>query len=224
MQHDHDHLSAPRISLLAPTTNHHDLASFLEHSRNIDSKTGTTVYRGTHYEYTVIEFLRTYNFTLRRTGRSNDLGIDLLGQWQLPSDPQELRVLVQCKASKPRPAMVRELEGAYVGAPAGWRGADVMALLITRDPATLGVRNALQRSRLPMGFAQITENGAMRQFMWNHAAQEARLTGMSVTNEYRRGSSPSSSDSSDSGVESAVSLQWMGKRWNDSENVSQTSI
>jgi hypothetical protein len=112
--------------------------------------------------------------------------------------------------------MIRELEGAYVGAPAGWRGVDVMALLITRDPATLGVRNALQRSRLPMGFAQITEEGTLRQFMWNHVAQEARLTGMSVTSEYRRALQSASSGSGDGSVESAISLQWMGKQWDSS--------
>jgi hypothetical protein len=215
---------APRISLLAPTTNHHDLASFLEHSRNINSNPDTAVYRGTHYEYTVIEFLKTYNFALQRTGRSNDLGIDLLGHWHLPKDPQELRVLVQCKASKPRPSMIRELEGAYVGAPSGWRGADVMALLIARDPATLGTRNALQRSRLPMGFAQITESGVLRQFMWNHVAQEARLTGMSVTSEYRETEDRSSQSVSKSNVENAISLQWMGKQWSASTNDSRPVV
>ncbi|KAM3423907.1 hypothetical protein BST61_g1302 [Cercospora zeina] len=118
---------------------------------------------------------------------------DLLGQWSLPQDvsvtgistgSRVLKVLIQCKLSTAQPCNVRELEGAYVGAPAGWRGDGVMAFLVSSKPATAGVRAALQRSRLPMGFLQITEQGHVRQFIWNNIAQEARLVGMSATNAY----------------------------------------
>ncbi|KAF1823641.1 uncharacterized protein K489DRAFT_394181 [Dissoconium aciculare CBS 342.82] len=175
---------APRVALLQSSLNHHDLASFLEHASRTKLKTTTSVYKGTHYEYTAAEALKTYNFDLRRIGRSNDLGIDLLGIWRLPQEPRELKVLIQCKMSKPSPSMVRELEGAYVGAPAGWRGNDVMGMLISVHPTTAGVRESMQRSRLPLCFAQITATGEVLQFLWNSAAKETRLTGMSATTIY----------------------------------------
>lgn len=206
-----------RQSLLAPPQKHHDLASFLEYAERANLKKGTTVYKGHHYEYTVVEALKRYNFTLQKMGRQNDLGIDLLGTWHLPAEPHELRIIISCKASKPKPCFVRELEGAYVGAPAGWRGQDVMALLVTRDPATPGVRDALQRSRLPMGFAQITELGYMQQLMWNHAAQESRLTGMSVTNTYRKPEGEPLTSSVGGRLPGAISLLWMGKQWSSKE-------
>lgn len=216
-----------RQSLLVRPQKHHDLASFLEYAARNKLKKGTSVYRGNHYEYTAAETLKRYNFTLQKTGRSNDLGIDLVGTWHLPTEPHELRVLIQCKCSKPKPSFVRELEGAYVGAPAGWKGDDVMALLVTRDPATQGVRNALQRSRLPMGFAQISELGHMQQLMWNHAAQESRLTGMTVTNLYKKSAGGLVSSSADSGrLPGSISLLWMGKQWASSppiENIDRLS-
>lgn len=212
----------PPLRKLPPK--HHDLASFLEYAAKANLESGTSVYRGHHYEYTVVETLKRYDFTLQKLGRTNDLGIDLLGTWNLPMDPRELRVLIQCKASQPRPSFVRELAGAYAGAPAGWNGEDVMALLIAREPATPGVREALQRSQLPMGFAQITELGVMKQFMWNHAAQETRLTGVSVTNTYPNAAGGlKTSSTSGERLPGAISLLWMGKKWSGA-NTSLSSI
>jgi hypothetical protein len=175
------------VALLANPSKHHDLESFVAYSNSRNASTSSTVYRGTFYEYTVRAALESYRFTLRRTGKANDLGIDLLGRWSLPHQPQELKVLVQCKLSATLPCNVRELEGAYVGAPAGWSEDGVMAFLVSARPASQGVRSALQRSRLPMGFLQITEEGSVLQFIWNAVAQEARLTGMSTTNAYGTG-------------------------------------
>ncbi|KAL9533613.1 hypothetical protein SMMN14_02304 [Sphaerulina musiva] len=177
-------IKVPRVSLRSNSPKHHDLESFVAYSTSRNVSTSSTVYRGTFYEYTVRAALESYHFNLHRTGKSNDLGIDLLGQWSLPQQPQELKVIVQCKLSVAQPCNVRELEGAYVGAPAGWNGDGIMALLISARPATLGVRSALQRSRLPMGFLQITEEGSVQQFIWNAVAQEARLMGMSTTKAY----------------------------------------
>ncbi|CZT19917.1 uncharacterized protein RCC_05774 [Ramularia collo-cygni] len=195
--------------------NHHDLKSFLEYAGRAELNKDTSVYRGTLYEYVVAEALQQrYNFSLRRMGRSNDLGIDLIGAWTLPEEPCELRVLIQCKASKPRPSYVRELEGAYAGAPPGWKGADVMLMLITRDPATPGVIAGLYRSRAPLGFAQITEEGEVLQFIWNKVAQESRLTGMSVTNMYKAPAGdliPPAHDRNGR-LTGAISLNWMGAR------------
>lgn len=203
-----------RPSLLVPPQKHHDLASFIDYAAKVKLKPSSTVYRGHHYEYTVVETLKRYSFALQKMGRANDLGIDLLGTWNLPMEPCELRVLIQCKASRPRPSMVRELEGAYAGAPAGWKGDDVMALLITREPATPGVRDALERSRLPMGFAQVSELGHMQQFIWNTAAQVSRLTGMTVTNMYDPAAGgPISPTINDGRLPGAISLLWDGKKW-----------
>lgn len=204
----------PRVALMSLSQNHHNLSSFLEYVSRTGLKTTTSVYKGTHYEYTVAEALKGYNFALQRIGRANDLGIDLLGIWQLPQEPRELKVLIQCKITKASPSMVRELEGAYVGAPAGWRGADVMGMLVSTYPATAGVRESLQRSRLPLCFAQVTVSGEVLQFLWNSAAKEARLTGMSATTTYKTTtvSKPGQKKSSPS-AQGVVSLLWLGKPW-----------
>ncbi|TVY34146.1 Uncharacterized protein LSUB1_G006391, partial [Lachnellula subtilissima] len=85
----------------------------------------STTYVGTHYEYTVQTALSRLGLSLKRIGGRSDYGIDLIGTWNLPSSLQPLQVLIQCKAlaSKAEPRVVRELEGAFVGAPTGWRGA-----------------------------------------------------------------------------------------------------
>ena len=205
--------------LLQPSGNHHDLSSFLAYADRVNLNTSTNVYKGTLYEYTIASVLSRFNFTLHRSGRSNDLGIDLVGHFHLPSaaaksrsknkSSQELRVLVQCKALKPTPAMVRELEGAYVGAPAGWGSGDVLALLVASKEATKGVRDALQRSRWPMGLMQVTAEGVVKQFLWNAVAEEIGLAGLGVTVKYADGSNANSS----------LALTWMGRIWKGSDAV-----
>ncbi|PPJ55648.1 hypothetical protein CBER1_09545 [Cercospora berteroae] len=190
--------SPPRVALRADQTKHHDLATFQAYAAARNLNQASTVFRGTNFEYMVRQALSAYHFDLHRTGKANDLGIDLLGQWSLPqdtgagrapADARVLKVLIQCKLSTAQPCNVRELEGAHVGAPSGWRGDGVMSFLVSSKPATAGVRAALQRSRLPMGFLQITEQGQVRQFIWNNIAQEARLVGMSATSSYACGPS-----------------------------------
>lgn len=204
----------PSRSSSSRLAKHWDLASFEEYALKHNLKKDTSVYRGNHYEYTVMEALKQYGFAMWKTGRANDLGIDLLGNWDLPAEPHELRVLVQCKASKPRPAYVRELEGAFSGAPAGWKDGNAMAMLITRDPATPGTIEALMRSAHPMAFAQITELGEMRQLYWNDAAQKSRLTGITATTMYGSGSGGLLSSSSVGGHSPGIiALYWEGKKW-----------
>jgi len=72
--------------------------------------------------------------------RESDYGIDLLGTWSVPSALQPLKVLIQCKAfaRKIEPSQARELEGAFVGAPIGWREAGVLGLLVSQKSATKG--------------------------------------------------------------------------------------
>lgn len=141
--------------------------------------------------------------SLKRIGGKSDCGIDLLGTWPVPSAPLPLKVLIQCKAfaRKVNPAQARELEGAFVGAPMGWRGPGVLALLVSQKYATKGVREALGRSRWPMGYVLCGPDGKVRQMVWNRRAEQEGLEGMTVGLRYAGG------DSSDR----EVLLTWKGE-------------
>ncbi|CAN8102173.1 unnamed protein product [Discula destructiva] len=171
-----------------PTTNHHDLASFLEHAERSGLDPKSTLYVGTHYEYTVAQTLGKYRFYLRRIGGHSDYGTDLLGTWTVPSAPEPLKVLVQCKAiaRKSAPNLIRELEGAFVGAPVGWRGHGVVGIFVTEKPATKGVRDSLGRSKWPMGFISCTREGRVQQMLWNQRAEEEGLEGLGVGMRHSR--------------------------------------
>ncbi|AEO55397.1 hypothetical protein MYCTH_2299174 [Thermothelomyces thermophilus ATCC 42464] len=188
--------SPPLIYPSAPSPHHTDLPSFLAHAARTNLDPSSTVYVGTHFEYTVAGALARFGLSLRRVGGASDCGIDLLGTWSLPpfsaeqqqqqqQRQQQLRVLAQCKAvQRPGPHLVRELEGAFVGAPAGWRAAadrrGVLGLLVTERPATRGIREALARSRWPMGYVACSREGVVGQFLWNQMAQEEGLEGFGV--------------------------------------------
>jgi hypothetical protein len=169
--------------------NHHDLPSFLSYASRISMDTDSTTYVGTHYEYTAQTALSRLGMSLKRVGGKSDYGIDLLGTWKLPSTTEELKVLVQCKAfaRKLEPSQARELEGAFVGAPPGWRGPGVLALLVTQNAATKGVREALGRSRWPMGFVLCKADGRVEQMLWNRRAQQEGLDGIGVELMYGGG-------------------------------------
>jgi hypothetical protein len=168
------------------TSNHNDLLSFLEYASRVEMDSKSTVYTGTHYEYTAQSSLERLGITLKRVGGRSDYGIDLLGTWNLPSIPKPMKVLVQCKAraAKPTPSEIRELEGAFTGAPSGWRGSGVLAMLVAQKEATKGVRDAMGRSRWPMAFVMCTGQGKILQMMWNRRAEEEGLLGVGVTLKY----------------------------------------
>jgi hypothetical protein len=169
--------------------NHHDLETYLAYASRSGLDSKSTVYVGTHYEYTVQEVLKRLGFSLQQTGGASDYGIDLLGEWKLPAVPLNLRVLVQCKAlaKKSGPNFVRELEGAFAGAPSGWQGSGVIGLLVSQKPATKGMREALARSRWPMGAITCTGEGRLVQMLWNNRANEEGLTGVGVGIRYKGG-------------------------------------
>ncbi|KAK4112186.1 hypothetical protein N656DRAFT_683502, partial [Canariomyces notabilis] len=171
----------------SPSQQHTDLSSFLSYAARTNLSPNSTVYIGTHFEYTALNALASYGFSLRRVGGSSDYGIDLLGTWSLPGLlPRPLRVLAQCKAvQRPGPHLVRELEGAFVGAPAGWRGSSgVLGLLVTERAATKGIRDALARSKWPMGFVACSRAGKVEQVLWNERAQGEGLEGVLVGKRY----------------------------------------
>jgi Required for respiratory growth protein 7 len=169
--------------------NHHDLSSFLEYAARIEMDPKSTTYVGTHYEYTVQNALERLGMSLKRIGGKSDYGIDLLGTWSVPSAPQPLKVLIQCKAfaRKVEPSQARELEGAFVGAPIGWRGSGVLGLLVSQKSATKGVREALGRSRWPMGYVLCGADGRILQMLWNRRAEQEGLEGIDVGLKYAGG-------------------------------------
>jgi hypothetical protein len=174
------------------------------------SRTGmdlkSTVYVGTHYEYTVQSALERLGMSLKRIGGRSDYGIDLLGIWSLPSLTRPLKVIAQCKAFSGKggaggPANIRELEGAFVGAPHGWREPDVFGLHVSPKSATKAVRESLGRSRWPMGYVLCSSDGKIMQMLWNRRAAEMGLEGISVELKYFTGGDRSDKE---------VILTWKG--------------
>ncbi|KHN94215.1 uncharacterized protein MAM_07952 [Metarhizium album ARSEF 1941] len=176
-----------------PTTNHSDLGTFRAYARRTGLDEKSTVYVGTHYEYKVSGALSRYGFFLKRIGGSSDHGTDLVGTWTLPSSSSSssrtapFKVLVQCKAGTQRvgPQHIRELEGAFVGAPVGWRGTGVLGLLACERAATRGVRDSLGRSKWPMVYICCSKEGVVSQMIWNQCVEELGLDGYGVS--VRRG-------------------------------------
>lgn len=185
-----------------PSNNHHDLPSFLAYAERSGLDQKSTLYVGTHYEYTVAQVLSKYCFYLKRVGGHSDYGIDLLGTWTVPSSKEPVRVLAQCKAiaRKSSPNLVRELEGAFVGAPVGWKGHGVLGVFVTEKPATKGVRDSLARSRWPMCFISCTRAGLVQQMLWNRRAEEEGLEGLGVGMRHGGGDG-----------ESKLSMLWKGQ-------------
>ncbi|CZT43628.1 uncharacterized protein RSE6_03689 [Rhynchosporium secalis] len=185
---------------------HHDLLSFLEYASRTSMDAKSTTYVGTHYEYTTQIALERLGMSLKRIGGKSDYGIDLLGTWSLPSVNEPLKVLIQCKAfaRKIEPAQARELEGAFVGAPMGWRGAGVLGLLVSQKAATKGVREALGRSRWPMGYVLCTPEGKTLQMVWNRKAEQEGLAGVAVGLKYAGGDA----------TQKEVVLTWKGEAIN----------
>jgi hypothetical protein len=189
----------------SPNKEHFDVPSYAAYAQRVGLDTSTTTYVGTHYEYTVAAALKNYGFYLKRVGGTGDYGIDLLGTWTVPSTLAPLRVLVQCKASSTKtkvgPSRIRELEGAFVGAPPGWRGSSVVGLLVAQKAATKGIRDSLARSQWPMGFLSCTSDGTVQQMLWNAEAEEKGLAGLGIG--VRR---------SGTGTEQELVLTWRGRR------------
>lgn len=191
-----------------PSQHHNDLTTFLSYAKHISLPETSTVYVGTHYEYTVLQTLRRYALGLHRIGGRDDAGIDLVGTWHLPEREREraLRVLVQCKALKAKlgPNLVRELEGTFRQAPVGWRTGQTVGMLVGPREATKGVRDALARSTFPLFWMMIERDGTLKQALWNARAEELGLGPLGV--ETRYGASVGESGS----VIKEVALTWDG--------------
>ncbi|KAJ5826287.1 hypothetical protein N7474_003425 [Penicillium riverlandense] len=206
-----------------PSTHHHDLPSFLSYAERISLPQTSTVYVGTHYEYTVLHKLRQCALNLHRVGGRDDAGIDLVGTWHLPERERELalRVVVQCKSLKTKlgPNLVRELEGALRNAPVGWRTEQTVGMLVSPREATKGVRDAMARSGYPLLWMMIERDGTMRQALWNARAELLGLEPLGVETRYTGGDG--GGDLSEK-VSAEVALTWDGGDIGDMDYVEQT--
>ena len=100
----------------------------------------------------------------------------------------------------------------FVGAPSGWRGQGVLGFLVSTREATKGVRDAMGRSRWAMGWVMLESDpqsedgrGKVRQVLWNKAASEVGLEGLSVTVKY------DGADVQEGAVGKECVLMWQGK-------------
>ena len=167
---------------------HSSLSTFLQYAHSTGLSPDSTVYVGTYYEYLCALSLRRLGFSLTRTGGRSDAGIDLLGSWSLPGLTSPLKCIVQCKnlKAKAAPNLIRELEGAFVGAPTGWKGEGVVSVLCARKEATKGVRDAIRCARRGIVWCHIEEVeeglGRVRQLFWNQrvSAEGADSVGIGV--------------------------------------------
>ncbi|KNG46818.1 DNA binding protein [Stemphylium lycopersici] len=176
-------IELPKLILPPGSQHHNSLPTFIEYAKHRNLAPETSLYIGTHYEYTSALSLMRLGFSLLRIGRRDDAGIDLIGHWVLAPLREPLPVIIQCKARKitVNPQHIRELEGSFQGIPPDWRNKDVLGLLVTTMKATKGVMEALSRSRWPMGFVLVSKEGLIQQFVWNRAATERGLEGVGVT-------------------------------------------
>ncbi|KAJ5584410.1 uncharacterized protein N7459_004210 [Penicillium hispanicum] len=193
-----------------PSQNHNSLSTFLSYAERIGLPTTSTVYVGTHYEYTVLQSLRRYGLALHRIGGRDDAGVDLVGTWHLPEREHEraIRVLVQCKALKDKlgPNLVRELEGTFRQAPVGWRTSETAGVLVSPRESTSGVRNALARSTYPLFWMTVERDGTLKQVLWNANAEKLGLSPLGVETRY---GTPETDPESES-LTQEVALTWDG--------------
>ena len=93
-----------------------------------------------------------------------------------------IKVLVQCKRlnKKITPAVVREMEGAFRSAPAGWRGGNVVGLVVSGKPATKGVIDGMKRSDKGLGWVCLEEvevESAVGEYDADFVREEAERAG-----------------------------------------------
>lgn len=194
---------------------HDDLPSFLSYAKRTDLPENSTTYVGTHYEYTVLQSLRRFAFTLHRVGGRDDAGIDLVGTWHLPDRASALRVIVQCKSLKTKlgPNLVRELEGAFRNSPVGWRTSEKLGILVSPREATKGVRDAMARSGYPLLWMMMERDGVVRQALWNAKAEELGLVPLGVETRYGGDSSQP--------MQKELVLTWNGEILPDMDQVEE---
>ena len=133
---------------------------------------------------------------------------------------------MQCKnlKAKARPNLIRELEGAFVGAPQGWKGESVVAVLCAGREATKGVREAIREARRGLVWIMVEDvkragedkesdadveaegTGRIRQVLWNDRVASLGLEGIGVQIKY---SAPQDRGT----IDREAVLTWKGEMW-----------
>ena len=187
-------------------------------ARNTTSLAHTPVIVGTFYENVCLRALHRFGFSLTRTGGKSDKGIDLLGIWEPPVPTcasSSLRVIVQCKAyaGQVQPALIRELEGAVVGAPGEWRNDDTIGVLCTPKGATGGIRDAMRMAgrgiiwvtiEKPIDSEHLEAQAKVTQLLWNECVTRMVADGLGAGLKFMPGQR---------GVEQEVVLMLNGRVW-----------
>lgn len=194
-------------------SDHDDLQSFLAYAKRHGLDETSNVFKGTKYEYRVIESLREYGLELERIGRAGDRGKDFEGTWKLhkhtKKQPNEVSVVGQCKATKVGPAEVRQLIGTSTG------GRDCIRILVSKYKASKGTVQEVRGSTQPMVFVQMNTDGEVNQFLWNPAATEAGLGRLGMTVRYGgdTGVGDASREAEGSKHTETIVLTWDGRPW-----------
>ncbi|CCG81313.1 Uncharacterized protein C824.03c, mitochondrial [Taphrina deformans PYCC 5710] len=155
---------------------HDSLESFINHTSIQKSDLTSTVYRGTLFEYTVLEALAPLSFRIHRTGGADDKGVDLRGTWVFP-DREPVPVVIQCKneTKKVGPRYIREM----CGIPASPETVLVLASTSQYTPKALQFFMASQRPICLFVIESFDQGGTMKQLIWNNAASTT-LSGLEV--------------------------------------------
>lgn len=118
---------------------------------------------GTAYEATVRSVLERYLGleSVRNVGGRGDAGIDLMADWNLPD--KALNVMIQCKRviKKSSPSLIREMEGAMLGA--GFTDTSRhIGILASSMPPSEACMQRIQQSVLSLVFMLIESEHLMR--------------------------------------------------------------
>lgn len=130
-------------------------------------------------------------------------------------------MLVQCKATKAKPApeRIRELEGAMAGAPEGWRGENTVGVLCAKQAATRGVREAVRRCGIPVVWVMVEEEhdgagkGRVRQVLWNEKVAAMGAEGVAVGVRHAVSRHGGDEGKAAGGLEKEAVLLWEGREW-----------
>jgi len=131
-----------------------------------------------------------------------------------------MKCIVQCKNLKAKagPNLIRELEGAFVGAPLDWRGEDVIGVLCAGKEATKGVKEAMRNARRGLMWCHIEEAaeglGRVRQLFWNEKVSAQGANSVEVGVRYLPGAG--TRNGGGGVVETEVVLTEDGEVWESS--------
>ena len=144
---------------------------------------------------------------------------------------------MQCKNLKAKagPNLIRELEGAFVGAPPGWKGESVVAVLCAGREATKGVRETIRGARRGLVWIMVEDinragegkefdadieaegTGRIRQVLWNDRVASLGLEGIGVQLKYL-------APQDGRPVDKEAVLTWKGEMWEPDSGEFKQSI